>query len=250
MLMKKYILIICVILCVMLAACGKDEDPVDIIYAPVDTTTQTNKDTEPKDTEDTADTDEIDTADTSDSGGLNDTPDDTTSTNTENSDDTTDPIEDTEDDEKIDYSDFDYVLDISEALSNGEAAKGQIASKQSDRIRLLVNYVCEFNPDINQVVVDLEVLLEVYDINCGARDQMGKIIIDGEKYSYSTDALSLNNHVKSYVRFATHTYQIPRENTSCTLDISWPFNGKYGDDTIKDLRTTAIIVLANDGFDA
>lgn len=246
--MKKYILMImCIILCVMLAACGKGEDPVDIIYAPVDSTTQKSKDTEPEDTEDTADTD---AEDTSNSGGLIDTPDVTTGPDTEDPEDTTGAIEDTEDEEKIDYSDFDYVIDISEALSNGEAAKGQIASKQSDRIRLLVNYECEFDPDISQVVVDLEVLLEVYDINCGARSGMGKIIIDGEKHSYSTDALSLNNHVKSYVRFATHTYNIPRENTSCTLDISWPFNGKYGDETIKDLRTTAIIVLANDGFDA
>ncbi len=250
MLMKKYILVACLILCAMLTACGKIDDPVDIIYAPVDTTAKTTKDTDPKDTEDTADTDEIDTADTSNSGGLNDTPDFEDTSDTEKTDDTTGPVEDTEDEVEIDYSDFDYVIDISEALVNGEAAKGQIASKQSDRIRLLVNYVCEFDPDISQVVVDLEVLLEVYDINCGARDGMGKIIIDGKKHSYSTDALSLNNHVKSYVRFATHTYQIPRENTSCTLDISWPFNGKYGDDTIKDLRTTAIIVLANDGFDA
>ena len=250
--MKRYILALYLVLCLMLTACGGEKPSVDDstdgrITGVVDNKqTQDIEDTSDNgDTDDsTSDTDDTDTAtepddSTSDTTepndtGISDTPD------TEKNEDSTGAPDDTTDDEPIVAAD---VIDISAELAAGEFAQGQFVSHESKKLRLLVNYISAVDPTSGDVMIELEVWLESYDINCGARVDTGKIVLDGQTQRFSTDSIQLSSGEKAHTFFTTYTYQVPTGNETCTIDISWLFNGTYGGEKIDTLNASAVLIF-------
>lgn len=131
------------------------------------------------------------------------------------------------------------IIDLSGILAVDYPASGQFVSHQSEKLRLLVNYECTMLP-AGAVQIDLEVGLESYDINCGARTDTGKISVNGEIYTFSTDALVHEGRSKKVFPFTWHTYQNESGKTSCEIDVSWLYNGSYAGEKIDTLTASAV----------
>ncbi len=131
------------------------------------------------------------------------------------------------------------VIELGEAFLAGDPAAGTIISNQSKKIRLVVNYNFQMNAD-GSVSADFQVGLESYDINCGARVDSGKFIIDGEVNEFSTDAIVHEEREMIFIPFAEYSYQIGAEKNSCSVDASWLFNGVYAGDEIDTLSASVL----------
>ncbi len=130
------------------------------------------------------------------------------------------------------------VIDVFGALSAGNPISGQITSKESDKINLTVKYNCRTEAD-GVVVIGLEVGLETYGINCGARDNMGIISVNGQAHKFSTDAISYDGNTKTYIPFTVYTFQSEDGKTYADVDVSWAFNGNYAGTKIDALTAKA-----------
>ena len=132
------------------------------------------------------------------------------------------------------------VISIDKSILNGETVKGRFYSGQSDKIRLAVTYACYANTS-GSISVDFEVGLETYDINCGARIDTGKLTVGDAVHIFSTDPISSETGTVSYIPFTTYTYQSTPEETFCTVDASWFFNGVYGGTKLDTLTASAVL---------
>ena len=227
----KYIAALCLALTVILSGCGTqneagtdDTNPDDTkVFAPVDTedTTEPAKDT----TEPAKDTTEP----------AKDTTEPAEDT-TEPAEDTTEPTEDTEDTEPavtpeetepvIEPSQPGETISIGEALLIGETVRGKLVSTESEKVRLVVNYICKMNED-GSVYADFEVGLECYDINCGPRANGGKLTVNGETYTFSTDRVVHQERTMVYIPFDNYSCEISASESACNIEASWFFNGVY-----------------------
>lgn len=255
----------CILLTLLLAGCGgtgidietspDDDSSPTIIYAPTDkpddinvrpdnrpVTTDTEKPV-PADT--TAEPDE--TADTEPVMPPFADTDAETTVNAPEPEDTTAPPEpeDTAEETTVPELPIELppdvdIINLTGQLTADKPVSGKIISKQSEKLRLMVKYDCKMDAD-GEVTIQFDVGLEVFDINCGARIDMGKFSIDGDTRTYSTNALSNSNHQRTFMPFTSHTYRNTDGQTSCYVDVSWPFNGVYGGETIKDLTASAIL---------
>ena len=255
----KYIFVLCLSLCLVLSACGEEDTDNNkdvptgdesVIYAPTDGNT-------PEQTEDTADETTVSTPD-------NDTtdlqiPEDTTIKSEpmvdpepvitpEETEAVTDQPEETEDiadqpdeTEPVEIpSDTIDVITLDEAFLAGDPISGSFVSRQSEKMQLVVNYHCQLNMD-NSITVDLQLGLECYDVNCGARTNGGKLIINDEIYTFSTDAIVHEEGERIYIPFTTYTYELDAGETSCSIDASWFFNGVYAGTKIDTLTAGAVL---------
>lgn len=242
----KLIGILCLALCLLLCACGDNDQKDDntpgdnIIYAPTtddgtkpSDTTNTPNSGEPSD--DTKDTEEPDdtTADTvSPPDHTDDTEPSTSDTSevtepiepdgtNEPSDTTTKPSDNTSSEE----------IDLRGQLSVDYPISGKLVSWQSEKLLLVVNYECVMQISGN-VQIDFEVGLETYDINCGERINGGKFSVNGEVFEFSTESIVHEERGKIFVPFAAFTYVSENGEKSCDAFASWFFNGNYAGDKI------------------
>ncbi len=131
-------------------------------------------------------------------------------------------------------------VELGEAFLAGDPASGSLVSKEHEKMKLIVNYNCEMNID-GSINVDLQVGLESYDINCGARSNSGKLVVDGEVYTFSTDAIVHEEREMIFVPFASYNHQVAAGETSLTIDASWLFNGVYAGEEIDTLNVSATL---------
>ncbi len=247
-----YISALCLSACVFLSACaGNNVQDVEesssddnIIYAPVDTTEDNVQSEvgggEPEDTNDTDVTEPYDTTDATDSTEPADTaepaPDSESAVTT---DDTTQENDGDGDAEPLPTpSETGNVISLGEDFWLGEHAAGSIVSRQNEKIRLVLSYDCFMNPD-GSVTVAFEVGLECYDINCGPRTDGGKVTVNGDAYTFSTDEIVHEEAGMIYVPFETYIKQVDAGQTSCSVDVSWFFNGVYAGTKIDTLTVAA-----------
>lgn len=249
-----YVSALCLIISILFTACGTggtqngDESSFDnnTIYAPTDTTEGNgqgeNPTDEPEDTSDAIMTEPSDTMDVTDT----DDAADTTEAVTDSEPDETDTDADAEDHqpEETETSDVTpdepYVIVFNEDFLTGEHAVGSIVSRQSEKIRLIISYDCAVEVD-GSVTVAFEVGLECYDINCGSRTNGGKIFVNGDVYTFSTDAIVHEGTGMIYIPFETYMCQLDAGETSCTIGASWFFNGVYAGAQIDTLTVDATL---------
>ena len=131
------------------------------------------------------------------------------------------------------------VIDLSDLLAAETSVAGRFISYQNDHLRLVVDYDCYMAHNGN-VTVELAVGLECYELYCGPRNQMGRIIVDGVSHAFSTDVIDHRQQTLLYVPFATHTYQSGGRD-SCMIDVTWSFNGTYGEAEIGTLAASALL---------
>ena len=129
-------------------------------------------------------------------------------------------------------------VELGESFLAGEPATGTLVSKQSEKIRLAVNYNIQMNLD-GSVTADFQIGLESYDINCGARADAGRIIVNGVSSVFSTEAIVHEEREMIFIPFAAYTYQLDSGETSIDLDASWIFNGSYAGEDIDALAVDA-----------
>lgn len=255
----KYIFVLCLSLCLVLSACGVDdtENNKDIptgddsvIYAPTDGNS-------PEQTQDTTDEDTVGTIE--DNTTDLQIPEDTTVKNEpmvdpepvttpEVPEEETNQPEETEDipdqpdeTEPVEIpSDTVDVITFDEAFLVGDPISGSFVSQQSEKMQLVVNYHCQLNID-DSITVDLQLGLECYDVNCGARADGGKLIINDDIYTFSTDAIVHAESERIYIPFTTYTYELDAGETSCSIDASWFFNGVYAGTKIDTLTAGAVL---------
>jgi len=255
----KFICALGMIICIFLSACGTndvqngdDSDSNDnIIYAPVDTTEDNgqseNADDESEDTGDADVTEPEDTDDATDTGDATDTieptPDSEPSVTPNDTTADDDPLDDTE--PSVTPSVHAGVIMIGEDFLLGEHAAGSFVSKQSEKIRLVVSYDCVMNED-GSVAVALEVGLECYDINCGPRADGGKVFVNGEMHTFSTDAIAHEEAGMIYIPLETYMHQVAAGEKSCTIEASWFFNGVYAGVKLDTLTASATLDWSTD----
>ncbi len=256
----------CLLLCLCMFGCGKEEEPniSDQLFYDNGTRIEAAIDTKASQ-ETTADTEAPETtvSDTETSAVLSDTPDvpvtipsyeelPETTDDTESESDTeseadTEPVTEEANTESVPPEDNDNestetapdIIDLSGILSVDYPSGGQFVSHQSEKMKLLVNYECTMLPT-GVVQINLEVGLESYDINCGARIDTGKITVNGETQTFSTDALVHEGRTKTVFPFTWYTYQSESGQTSCEVDISWLYNGTYAGEKIDTLTASAV----------
>ncbi len=139
-------------------------------------------------------------------------------------------------------------VELGEAFLSGDPATGSLVSKESDKMRLVVNYNCERNID-GSINVDLQVGLECYDINCGARVDSGKLSVGGEVYTFSSDAIVHEEREMIFVPFASYNHQVAAGKTSLKIDASWLFGGVYAGVQIDTLGVSAVLMWDLPGTD-
>lgn len=236
----KYISILCLLICAFLVGCGNTHEDTEqpgsddnIIYAPVDPSADAQ--TSENDSDGVDATDDSDTADASDTTVSDDTePAETT-------DDTEADTDQPDDTEPVDTPSVHAgVIMLGEDFSMGEHAVGSIVSRESEKIRLLVSYDCGMNED-GGITVALEVGLECYDINCGPRANGGTLSVNGEVYTFSTEAVVHEDAGMIYIPFETYIEQLDASEKSCTIEASWFFNGVYAGAKLDTLTAGATL---------
>lgn len=249
---KKLSLIfaLCIILTANLSGCGGQNNVGDN-----ETIYDDTKVTAPADSEDTTEPLEDTTVPLEDTTEPVDDTDDIDDT-----DDTTEPSEDTTvNGEDIEITEPDVtpedtepvaepvepgeIISIGDALSAGETVRGKLVSGESEKMRLTVNYICMMSPD-GSVFVDAEVGLECYDINCGPRANGGKITLNGETYTFSTDRIVHEERTMVYIPFDSFSCEISADENACDIEASWFFNGVYAGDEIDTLAVSATLEWA------
>lgn len=235
--MKKtsIFMLLCLLICAVMSGCLDNSPSNSTDTKPTKITAPVEFDTErPFDTSETeADTEEEETAEVT-----ADTVPEETAENTLDEVTETAPAFDVDNVPFIEGKE--NVFDLYGALSAGNPIKGEFRSKQSDSLVMAVNFDCQAESD-GSVTVRLDVELEVYSINCGARPNLGEITINGVTHKFSTDALSHNGNTKVSLPLTSYTYQSAPEETSCVIDVSWPFNGIFGGEKIEDLTASALL---------
>ncbi|MBQ8249237.1 MAG: hypothetical protein IJY93_05060 [Clostridia bacterium] len=253
----KYIALLCLSLCLVLGGCTSDDNKPDNdtssddsrIYAPTEQVTDNDTTEAPTDT----------------------LPEETTEAETTRPDYPSDIIidpdpvyipEDTEPD-MSDETDTDIAepdetvtlpeatvekVELGEAFLSGDPASGSLVSKEHDKIQLVVNYNCEMNID-GSINVDLQVGLNSYDINCGARGNSGKLTVGGEVYTFSTDAIVHEEREMIFVPFASYNHQVAAGETSLKIGASWLFNGVYAGEKIDTLDVNAVLTWDSPSVD-
>ena len=138
------------------------------------------------------------------------------------------------------------ILDISgQLIPGGEAVTGQIASAQSEHIRLLLDYTVQQSED-GDVTLTLDVGLSCYELWCSAKKDMGTITVNGVSRTFSTDAIDHMVSEKTYIPFFTQTYN-GTGSQSAAVDVSWAFNGKYGGADVGVLTAGITLQYGADG---
>ncbi|MBQ8508544.1 MAG: hypothetical protein IJ493_01415 [Clostridia bacterium] len=244
--------ICCLLLCLFLVGCGGESDDgtpevtrieavtretdAVIVTKPAETdtkTSETSTDTSAE-TEPAADTEPV-TEKAPDTEPVADTE------SAAQAEETTAPADTGEAAPDVDTTvDADDVIDLSGSLSAGNSVTGKFVSDQSEKLRLVVNYDCHMEAD-GGVTIDFEVGLESYDINCGARVDTGKLIVDGTEQTFSTDAIAHEGRTLLYTPFASYTYANAEGQTSCGVNASWIFNGSYAGVRIDTLTASATL---------
>ncbi len=227
------------IVCLLAAGCGKDTDnspPGDkIIYAPTYSDTAGKaQDTEPAQGSDVADTEPTADSETETQNISNSDPIQLPAevTNTPVTDDTPDTFAPDE---------ISGIIDLGDALISGETVTGRFVSQQSEKIRLVVTYNCQLDI-IGNVTIEYEVGLECYDINCGARVDLGALTLDGVTHTFSTEEIINSTGMRIYIPFTKYVYQSRIGQTACTVDAAWKYNGVYAGTKIDTLSAGAIIM--------
>ena len=138
------------------------------------------------------------------------------------------------------------ILDISgQLIPGGEAVTGQIASAQSEHIRLLLDYTVQQSED-GDVTLTLDVGLSCYELWCSAKKDMGTITVNGVSRTFSTDAIDHMVSEKTYIPFFTQTYN-GTGSRSAAVEVSWAFNGKYGGADVGVLTAGITLQYGADG---
>ncbi len=244
---KKFnqIFALCLALTLVLSGCGvQNNEGIE------DTIPDDTKVFAPEDTQDTTGSTEDITEPTEDSTEPVEVPEDTT----EPVEYTTQPIEYTgditepavapEDNESvIEPLETGEPISIGEALLSGETVRGKLISKESEKMRLVLNYICQMN-EYGSVYTDFEVGLECYDINCGPRENGGKITVNGETYTFSTDRIVHEERTMVYIPFDSYSCEISAGETACNIEASWFFNGVYAGVELDTLTVLATLEWA------
>ncbi len=147
-----------------------------------------------------------------------------------------------EDTEPIDVPDIKFEsIELGDAFLAGDPAAGTLVSQQNEKIRLVVNYNIQMNID-GSISADFLVGLESYDINCGARVNAGKLVVNGTEIKFSTDAIVHEEREMIFIPFTEYTYQLNPGETSLDIEASWLFNGSYAGTFIDTLALNASFV--------
>lgn len=140
-------------------------------------------------------------------------------------------------------------VDITDQLiPGGDAVTGQIASAQSETLRLLLDYSVKQSED-GTAELTLNVGLSCYELWCSAKTDMGTITVNGVSRTFSTDAIDHMERSQAYIPFLTQTYNATG-NQSASIEVSWNYNGVYGGTEIGTLSTGLILVYGTDGTSA
>ena len=115
---------------------------------------------------------------------------------------------------------------------------GSIISNTGTNLNLYINWTASSN-DARTMLVKFTVGIESYSIQVGARDNLGRLKINGETVSFSTNALTIaDNRKKVKTDFYTFEKEYSFEKgQTLTFDViaSWVFNGTYGGTKLETL---------------
>ncbi|MBE6659068.1 MAG: hypothetical protein E7604_11595 [Ruminococcaceae bacterium] len=137
-------------------------------------------------------------------------------------------------------------VDISaQLIPGGEPVTGQIASAQSEHIRLLLDYTVQQAED-GSVTLTLDVGLSCYELWCSAKTDQGTITVNGVSRTFSTEAIDHMVHEKTYIPFLTQTYN-GTGSQSAAVEVSWNFNGTYGGTDVGVLTAGITLRYGADG---
>ncbi len=132
------------------------------------------------------------------------------------------------------------IIDLSDRLLPGGApVTGQVASAQSNHIRLLLDYSVQQTED-GTVTLVFDVGLSCYELWCSAKPDMGTITVNGVSRTFSTDAIDHMESEKTYIPFLSQSYNAAG-GQSAAIEVSWRFNGTYGGMEIGTLTTGVIL---------
>ncbi len=131
------------------------------------------------------------------------------------------------------------IIDISDRLTaDGAPVTGQIASVQSNHIKLLLDYTVQ--QQNGNVMLTLDVGLSCYELWCSAKTDMGTITVNGVSRTFSTEAINHMESEKAYIPFFTQSYNAAG-GQSASIEVSWSFNGTYGGTEVGTLTTGVIL---------
>lgn len=96
--------------------------------------------------------------------------------------------------------------------------------------------------------LEVKVFLDSYDVSIGPRPNMGKISINGESHTFSTDRLEHLDGERVKVELTTFKTTLDRdEKLDIAIDVSWIYNGVYGETAIKDMTAGGTVTVTADG---
>lgn len=131
------------------------------------------------------------------------------------------------------------IIDISDRLvSDSTPITGQIASVQSNHIKLLLDYTVQ--QQNGNVMLTLDVGLSCYELWCSAKTDMGTITVNGVSRTFSTEAINHMESEKAYIPFFTQSYNAAG-GQSASIEVSWSFNGTYGGTEVGTLTTGVVL---------
>lgn len=108
----------------------------------------------------------------------------------------------------------------------GGATSGQISSDTSVSLRLLCDWM-RTPGDQGEDTLTVTVKLSSYRLSVGARPGMGRLTVNGETVSFSTEAISVeDNKAATVTELWTASFRVP-SGQAVSVSADWPFNGTY-----------------------
>ncbi len=129
-----------------------------------------------------------------------------------------------------------------------EEIHGSAYSKESDFLRLRLDYTVTKNPD-HTVLVDTKLYLEHYSLRVGSRTD-GTITVNGKTSTFDTSEIIAEENTPHQTLLASRSDTLINDLSALTNDIQfsarWDFNGNYGADQtpIPTLTASAIVPMA------
>lgn len=169
------------------------------------------------------------------------TADDTSTTDdTSKTDDTSDDTSSTEDTSSDDTSG-------STAQLKDFSSSGTFTTLYDKTCRFGLDYTVKSAGD-GKAELEVKVFLDSYDVSIGPRPNMGKIIINGENHTFSTDRLEHTDGERVKAELTAFKTTLDRdEKLDIAIDVSWIYNGIYGETAVKDMTAGGTVTVTADG---